>query len=141
MNPSRVYLDTSLYLGVLLGEASAKPILKSLAKKILCSSMLLLIEAERNLVRLSREGILSAQDYHKAADQLKDDREKFLLREVTADLCLTGRFPPVRLPRSGDLVHLRTALWFQANGGLDAFLTLDKTQKEAAADFGLPTKN
>ena len=138
MGPSRIYLDTSVYLGILLGEVAARQVIRLLSKKILCSSTLLLIETERNLVRLSRERILSAGDYHKAMDQLKDDCEKFLLRDVTMDLCLTGVFPAVRIPRSSDLAHLRTALWFQKNGAIEAFLTLDEAQKEAAKDLGLP---
>lgn len=76
-------------------------------------------------------------DYELAMQQLKSDRELFLLREVTADLCLTGTFPPVQTPRTQDLVHLRTALWFQSHGGLAHFLTLDKQQRRAAHDFGL----
>lgn len=137
----RVYLDTSAYLDVLLGELTTPKILRAVSKKILCSSVLLLIEAERNLVRLSRERILSAADYEAASKQLKKDRELFLFRELTADLCLTGAFPPVQIPRSSDLVHLRTARWFQENGGLELFVTSDTRQKAAAGDFGLPTIN
>lgn len=138
MDSARVYLDTSAYLGILLGEAPARPFLKVLEKKILCSSVLLLIEAERNLVRMSREGDLPEGDYRKTMDQLKDDREKFLLKDLTLEICFTGVFPPVKIPRSSDLVHLRTARWFQENGGLAGFLSLDKAQKEAAQDFELP---
>lgn len=137
MKPSRIYLDTSAYLGILLGESAGRSLLKFLSRKILCSSVLLLAEAERNLVRLSREGVLAPSDYRKAMDQLMEDREKFLLRDVTMDLCLTGFYPPVRIPRSSDLIHLRTALWYQKEGGLETFVTLDKAQKEAARDFWL----
>ncbi len=137
MTSSHVYVDTSLYLGILLGESEARPAVKLLSKKILCSSVLLLIETERNLVRLSRENILSSLGYRRAINQLQEDKEKFVLKDVTIDLCLTGRFPPVKLPRSSDLIHLRTALWYHENGGLDAFLTLDIHQRESAQDFGL----
>jgi len=133
-----VYLDTSVYLGILLGERPALKLLPALAKKRFCSSIFLFIESERNLVRLSREGILSEKDYDKAIRQLKEDQDLFLFKEVTADLCLTGQFPPIRTPRSSDLVHLRTALWFLNNGGLDRFLTLDERQRNAASDLGLP---
>lgn len=135
----QVYLDTSAYLNILLGESSAPKLLRAVSKKILCSSVLLLIEAERNLVRLSREGTLSAADYETASKQLKKDQEFFIFRELTADLCLTGAFPPVQIPRSSDLAHLRTARWFQENGGLELFVTSDTRQKAAARDFGLPT--
>ena len=135
---SRLYLDTSVYLGILLGEEEARPFPKVLERKILCASVLLLIEAERNLVRMSREGALEPAFFGLAMEQLKRDKESFLIRELTIDLCLTGSFPPVRIPRSNDLAHLRTAKWFLENGGLDGFLTLDKHQRDAAIEIGLP---
>lgn len=134
----RVYLDTSAYLGVLLGEKPAQRVLALIAKKILCSSVLLLLEAERNLVRMSREGMVTPANYERAVSQLRSDHELFLLKELTVDLCLTGEFPPVQIPKSGDLLHLRTAKWFQDHGGLESFLTLDLRQRAAAQDFGLP---
>lgn len=137
MTQKRYYIDTSAYLGVLLGEKPARNLIPLLARKILCSSTLLLIESERNLINLSRRRILSVSDYQRASSQLQSDVEKFLLRDLTADLCLGGIFPPVQTPRSSDLVHLRTARWFSENGGIEAFVTLDKAQSEAARDFGL----
>jgi hypothetical protein len=137
MESPSFYLDTSIYLAVLLREKIAKPVLKILVEKTICSSVLLLIESERNLVRMSREGVITPEDYGIAIDLLKRDKENFLLRELTADLCLTGIFPPVRLPRASDLIHLRTALWFQRNTGLEGLLTLDESQKMAAKDLGL----
>lgn len=44
-DPARVYLDTSLYVGILLGEPEALTATPWVAKKHLCSSMLLLVEA------------------------------------------------------------------------------------------------
>lgn len=134
----RIYLDTSAYLGILLGEKIAKSVLKVISNKILCSSILLLLEAERNIVRLSRDGILTAMDFNTAMDRMKDDREIFLLKEVTMDICLTGNFPPIRTPKTSDLIHLRSAMWFHADGGLDSFLTLDISQRMAAQELGLP---
>jgi hypothetical protein len=138
MSKTRVYLDTSLYLAQLLGDNRAQSFKKILKGKILCASVLLLIETERNLVRLSREGKLSEQNYFLALDQVKTDCELFLFKEVTRDLCLNNVYPVVRMPRSQDLVHLRTAHWFQAHGGLEAFLTLDRAQCGAAMEMGLP---
>lgn len=133
----RVYLDTSAYLAILLGEHGSQAALRALSKRVPCSSSLLLIETERNLVRLSREKILSSSDYRKSMDQVREDREKFLFRDFTVDLCLTGSFPAVKIPRSSDLAHLRTALWFQQNGGLQLFMTFDEAQRDAAVDLGL----
>ena len=133
-----VYLDTSAYLGFILGEKAAQQLLTVINQRPLCSSILLLIESERNLVRLSRSGLLTESDYTVAMQRLKQDREFFLLKETTADLCLTGEFPPIHTPRSNDLIHLRTARWFQRHETLSAFLTLDQQQKRAAQDLGLP---
>ncbi|MBI4366961.1 MAG: PIN domain-containing protein [Deltaproteobacteria bacterium] len=134
----RFYLDTSVYLCVLLGEAPAAKVIRMIRQALLCSSVLLVIEAERNLVRLSRAGDLSPADYEIAIQRLRTDHTHFLLKEVTMELCLTGIFPPVSTPRSNDLLHLRTARWFQEHGGLTGFLTLDRHQRRAAEDFGLP---
>jgi hypothetical protein len=46
--------------------------------------------------------------------------------------------PVVSTPRSLDLVHLKTALWFHREGPLDRFLTQDQTQAAAAREMGLP---
>jgi hypothetical protein len=86
MNSVLYYFDTSLYLGLLLGEEEARPALKFIRERTACSSVLLLIEAERNLVRCSREGILSPKDYGKAVDCLRADKETFLFRRQSTAL-------------------------------------------------------
>jgi hypothetical protein len=134
---SRVYLDTSAYLAILLGERHANAILKALTYAMPCSSTLLLLEAERNLVHLVRLEKLSADDFESAIAQLMIDRDSFVLRDFTPELCLTRHFPLLRTPKSADLIHLRTAQWFLANGGLDAFITLDDQQRLAARELGL----
>ena len=133
-----IYLDTSAYLAILLKEPGYDRVSKTLQKTPLCSSTLLLIEAERNLVRLSREGILSLKAYETSLSRLRQDKESFLLRDLTVELCLKHQFPAVRLPRSSDLIHLRTALWFQEHYTLKAFLTCDEKQLKAAEEMGLP---
>lgn len=62
----RVYLDTSAYLAVLLGEKQAAVVSKSTSGFVLCSSTLLLLEAERNLVQLVRQKKLRANDFEVA---------------------------------------------------------------------------
>ncbi|GAB4422644.1 MAG: hypothetical protein OHK0011_01830 [Turneriella sp.] len=135
---NRVYLDTSAYLAVLLGERQAGQIRKTLAGRVPCASTLLLAEAERNLVHLVRLEKLSSRDFDSAFAQLALDREAMVLRDLTPDLCLTRHFPLVRTPKSGDLVHLRTAHWFAQNGGLKKFVSLDDSQLQAAREMGLP---
>ena len=104
----------------------------------MCSSSLLLIEAERNLIRLVREKVINEFIYDAAHAQLNTDRESFEFRDLTIDLCLTREFPPVKTPKSNDLIHLRSAKWFMENGGIKKFVSLDKNQIKAADEFGLP---
>lgn len=135
---NRVYLDTSAYLAVLLGEKQAAIISKSISGFVLCSSTLLLLEAERNLVQLVRQEKLQASDFEAAYEQLSEDCEAMVLRDFTFDLCLTRQFPLIRTPKSADMAHLRTAQWFMANGGLAKFISLDEQQLRAAHEIGLP---
>ncbi|MBI4212239.1 MAG: type II toxin-antitoxin system VapC family toxin [Deltaproteobacteria bacterium] len=137
MMDSRIYLDTSAYLSLLFHEASSTKIMNVLRSKVICSSVLLFVEAERNIIRVSREKAISETAYEKLMVRLHEDAAYFLLKDVTLDLCLLGNYPPLRTPRSNDLIHLRTALWFRTNGGLQSFVTCDAAQQRAAIDFGL----
>jgi hypothetical protein len=57
---------------------------------------------------------------------------------LTFDLCSSNVLPPVATPRSLDLAHLRTALWFHATEPIDRFVTMDAAQEAAAKELGLP---
>jgi hypothetical protein len=46
--------------------------------------------------------------------------------------------PAISIPRTLDLAHLRTALWFGSLQGLDRFVTMDEGQERAAKELGLP---
>ncbi len=46
--------------------------------------------------------------------------------------------PVVPTPRSLDLAHLRTALWFHTREALTRFVTLDQAQAQGARELGLP---
>lgn len=46
--------------------------------------------------------------------------------------------PVVSTPRSPDLAHLRTALWFHGREALTRFVTLDGPQRQSARELGLP---
>ena len=134
----RLYLDTSAYLCVLLGEAGSSRLARETAGAELLSSVLLVLEARRNLIRLAREGTLAAAQYKACMDRVEQDVELFVLRDLTLDLCESNLVPAVATPRSLDLAHLRTALWFHAAERLDRFVTLDGSQAQAARDMGLP---
>jgi hypothetical protein len=134
----RLYLDTSAYLCILLGEAGAVALSKETEGAELLSSGLLVLESKRNLVRLAREGSLKPRDFQTALDRVDRDLDQFALRDLTLELCQGMAMPAITTPRSLDLVHLRTALWFHGIEPIDRFVTLDETQQQAAREFGLP---
>lgn len=134
----RYYVDTSAYLCILLSEAGWQALADELEGAQLLSSVLLVLETNRNLIRLAREGTLSADQYAACVERVRQDRSLFTLRDLTIDLCESSPVPPVTTPRSLDLAHLRTALWFQAEEPLTRFVTMDAGQRQAARDVGLP---
>ncbi len=136
---SRLYLDTSAYLCVLLGEDGATAIANDTRGAVLLSSVLLVLETRRNLVRLAREGTLKASEYKACLNRLGEDRQRFVLRDLTLDLCDSRSIPAVSTPRSLDLAHLRTALWFHLEEPIHRFVTMDESQAEAARELGLRT--
>jgi hypothetical protein len=131
-------MDTSAYLCILLGEDGHEQLLRETAGAELLSSVILVLEAVRNLVRLSREGILTTTDFQNCISALNNDTGQFLLRDLSLDLCSSMTMPVVSTPRSLDLVHLRTALWFHQKEKLTRFVTLDESQGMAARELGLP---
>jgi hypothetical protein len=136
--PKRLYIDTSAYLCILLGEAGHEPLMREARGARLLSSVVLPLEAGRNLVRLSREGILSTADFQRCLSALTGDLQQFILLDLTLDLCVSLTMPVVSTPRSLDLAHLRTALWFHQQAKLTRFVTLDASQEIAARQLGLP---
>ena len=134
----RLYLDTSAYLCMLLGEQGSEQLAEETAGAELLSSVLLVLEARRNLIRLAREKTLTAKQYASCMDRLDEDARLFVLRDLTLDLCRSNILPAIATPRSLDLAHLRTALWFHAADRLQRFVTIDAPQAEAAKELGLP---
>lgn len=102
------------------------------------SSVLLILEARRNLIRLAREDALDPERYDACLERVAADVEQFILRDFTLDLCVANVVPAVVTPRSLDLAHLRTALWFHAEQRIDRFVTMDAGQRLAARELGLP---
>lgn len=134
----RLYLDTSAYLCIILGEDGADRLSSETARAELLSSVLLVLETRRNLVRLARDGSLKVDQYKACMDRVDDDMAHFVLRDLTLDLCTSGALPAIVTPRSLDLAHLRTALWFHAAEPIDRFVTTDTAQEQAAKELGLP---
>ena len=136
--PRRLYLDTSAYLCMLLGQEGWERLSKETAGAQLLSSVILVLEAKRNLVRLARERYLKPDQYKDAIDRVDADMDLFLFRDLTLDICQSDALPAIVTPRSLDLAHLRTARWFHANEKIDRFLTTDASQEQAAKELGLP---
>ena len=136
--PRRLYIDTSAYLAILLGEQGSAKLSKETDGAELLSSVLLVLEARRNLIRLARDGTLTLQNYKRCVDRIDRDRALFVMRDVTLDLCDSNLVPAVSTPRSLDLAHLRTAIWFHAEAPLARFVSTDEKQIESARELGLP---
>lgn len=134
----RHYVDTSAYLCILLGEDGWQQLSEALAGSEILSSVLLVLETNRNLIRLVREGTLTPDHYASCADRVRQDSALFSLRDLTLDLCEASPVPPIATPRSLDLAHLRTALWFHGEEPLTRFVTMDAGQRQAAREIGLP---
>jgi uncharacterized protein with PIN domain len=134
----RFYVDTSAYLCVLLGEAQHERLAEEIAGARLFSSALLVLEANRNLIRLARTGLLSSADLSRALQRLDADLAIFTLRDLTLDLCAARTLPVVTTPRSLDLAHLRTALWFHQRQPLTRFISLDADLNASAQELALP---
>ena len=136
----RLYVDTSAYLCVVLGEEGAPAIAARLADGDLHSSVLLVLEARRNLVRLARTGQLATAKLNDLLERVRQDAEAFTLKDLTLDLCADPALPAVSTPRSLDLAHLRTALWFHRRRPLDGYVTRDDAQRQSARELGLPAE-
>ena len=133
-----MYVDTSAYLCVLLAEDGWERLSDETAGAELLSSVLLVLEAKRNLIRLAREGTLKPEHYKACMDRVEADMRLFVLRDLTLELCESNTLPAIATPRSLDLAHLRTALWFHADERIERFVTLDGSQQQAAKELGLP---
>ncbi len=134
----RLYFDTSVYLSVLLAEEGSGRLSADSEGAEVLSSVLLILEARRNLIRLAREGTLSPAHYATCIERVERDADIFVLRDLTLDLCQSSVLPAIVTPRSLDLAHLRTALWFHRTAPIDRFVTLDVSQAHAARELGLP---
>jgi predicted nucleic acid-binding protein len=135
---ARFYVDSSAYVTLLLGDPGAAALEKELRDAEILSSSLLLLEAHRTLVHAARAGRLSSEELQRAMERIVEDLELFRLRSLTVELCGAHPMPLASTPRSLDLAHLRTALWFHAESPLTRFVTLDERQDRAARELGLP---
>ena len=123
---------------MLLAQEGCERLSRETVGAQLLSSVLHVLETRRNIVRLAREGWLQPEQYKNSIERLEQDVGLFILRDLTLDLCQSGRVPAVTTPRSLDLAHLCTALWFHAAERIDRFVTMDTSQQQSAKELGLP---
>ena len=123
---------------MLLAQEGSERLSKETVGAQLLSSVILVLETRRNLVRLARQGRLELEQYKNCIGRLEQDMSLFLLRDLTLDLCHSNTLPAVATPRSLDLAHLWTALWFHAAEKIDRFVSMDASQEQAAKELGLP---
>lgn len=133
-----IYVDTSAYLALLFEEKNSKQIGKTLWNRKLCTSTLMFLEAERSIIYQARQRKISNNLFEQAIERIQIDVDDFLIKDLSTDLLFSRVFPAIRTPKSADLVHLRTALWFLNNGGLELFITADDHQRHAARELGIP---
>ena len=134
----RVYLDTSAYLASLLNERRAGAVREATANAAIYSTVLLVAETRRTLVRLARERRLSLVTFGILTRQVDVHVTTFALAPVTAELGAHPVMPQTATPRTLDLLHLRTALHFHEQRALTAFLSLDLAQNDSTQELGLP---
>lgn len=92
---------------ILLGEEGGARLSKETDGAELLSSVVLMLETRRNLIRLAREGALKPNMYKTCLERVDQDTSLFVLRDVTLDLCQSYPLPAVTTPRSLVLAHAR----------------------------------
>ena len=127
--PSIAYVDGSALLSIIFEESAAPLITRRLAQfSQLISSTLLEAEVRAALYR-------AGQSYDPR--WLSDIVWIYPVRSLSAEIAATLR---VRHLRSGDLLHVATALYAsQARNAALAFITLDQNQRDAAVGLGFAT--
>jgi len=72
---------------MLLREQGSDTLIQETTGAELLSSVLLILEAKRNLVRLTRDGVLQPDQYKECLARIEADADFFLLSDLTLDIC------------------------------------------------------
>ena len=129
-----IYLDASALVKLVVAEAESEALAAFVDRRGLVSAELALTEVPRAIwrVRIGRRGA------EQAALQAGTERLLAGLAFVPTDrdlLTAAGLLPPAPV-RALDAIHLASALTVADD--LDAFVTYDTRQRDAAEDAGLP---
>lgn len=132
------FFDTSAYLSLLLKDGPGwSMIYKSTKNEAYYCSSLLFTETQRTLVRLTRDQKIAPEQSALLFETLKKDVALFCYKEPTIDIVLDSVFPAILLPKTLDLLHLRTALWFKEKLANLIFVSLDYHQIQSARELNL----
>ena len=134
----RLYVDTSAYLCMLLAEHGADRLSAETSGAELLSSVAARPGNAAESGPAGERGRVDAGAVQACLDRVDQDQQLFVLRDLTLDLCESNPLPAITTPRSLDLAHLRTALWFHRDSHIARFVTMDGSQEEAAQELGLP---
>jgi len=109
-----IYLETSVLLTWLFGESKAQAVTRSIHKaKVVCTSRLTLLEAQRNLIRQECLGRITSAECHRSFGLLEQISRSWLVMEINS--LVTRRAAekfPIEPVRSLDAIHLASALQF-----------------------------
>lgn len=127
--PATAYVDGSALLSIIFEETDGLAIAQRLAQfSNLVSSVLLEAEVRSALFR-------ARQSYN--PNWLSDFEWVYPDRPLGPEIADALQ---VRYLRSGDLLHIATALYHVRTSGIElAFITLDQNQREAAVGLGFAT--
>ena len=127
--PTAAYVDGSAVLAVILEEPAGPETARRLAGfTTLYSADLLIAEIQAAYARERREFNV---------DWLPEILPIFPTRSLYEEIAAALQ---IRYLRSGDLLHIATALYAVNDYGIDmAFITLDNAQREVAAGLGFVT--
>ena len=128
-HPPIAYVDGSALLSIIFEENAGAATSRRLAQfTSLISSILLEVEVRAAMFR-------AGQDYDPR--WLSDIRWMYPTRPLGPEIAAALQ---VRYLRSGDLLHIATALYAVRTYGIElAFVTLDNDQQEVAAGLGFAT--
>ena len=111
---SAIYIESSAVLAWLLGEAAGFKVASILSQEeIITTSVLTLMETERNLIRAEKKRTLLPADRHKLKGLLAKSAAHWTLMEITEEVQARVKEPFSTEPiRTLDAIHLATMLEF-----------------------------
>jgi predicted nucleic acid-binding protein len=135
---SKIYVETSALLVVILRQEGYESIIKYLESSECCTSSLTFVEARRSLVRLVRSYELKENDHQLLLGKLIILEARWSILEITKEIQnRAGGIFPKEPVRTLDAIHLATALEFIKIYGAVEVLSRDQRIVENLEGLGL----